>query len=210
MPPFTIYCVHLWALFVAEDCELVEINPLVLTRGGGLVAADCKIVINDDALFRHSELKVRQTEEDPLESEARENGITFVRLDGEIGVIANGAGLTMATLDELALSDRSAGAFMDLGGTDDPAKVEIALGIMARSAPKAILINIFGGITRCDTVAEGVLRALDQQAETIPVVTRIRGVNELKAQEMLRSRGIAAHTTLEDAVRDVVKLGGRV
>jgi succinyl-CoA synthetase beta subunit len=200
---------HLWELFVANDCELVEINPLVLTKGGELVAADCKMVINDDALFRHPELAAFREVEDVLESEARENGIAFVRLDGDVGVIANGAGLTMATLDELALSGRTAGAFMDLGGTDDPGKVEVAYEIMARSGPKVILLNIFGGITRCDTVAEGVLRAMDRQGGKVPVVARIRGVNETRAREMLRAKGIAAHMSLEDAVRDVVELGGK-
>jgi succinyl-CoA synthetase beta subunit len=199
---------HLWELFVAKDCELVEINPLVLTQGGELMAVDSKIMINDDSLFRHPELAAHREGEDALESAARDNGIAFVRLDGDIGVIANGAGLTMATLDELALSGRAAGAFMDLGGTDDPARVETAFDIMVRSGPKVILINIFGGITRCDTVAEGVLRALDRQAGKTPVVARIRGVNEAKAREMLISKGIAAHMSLEDAVRDVVRLGG--
>lgn len=201
---------RLWELFVAKDCELVEINPLVLTRDGELVAADAKIVINEDAMFRHPDLAVHREGEDELESTARDSGIAFVRLDGDVGVIANGAGLTMATLDELALSDRAAGAFMDLGGTDDPAKVELAFEIMARSSPKVILINIFGGITRCDTVVEGVLRARGRQTAHIPVVVRIRGVNETKAREMLLAGGIAAHMSLEDAVRDVVRLGGSV
>ncbi len=199
---------HLWELFVSMDCELVEINPLVLTGDDELVAADAKIVINDDALFRHSEVAAHREGEDELESAARDNGIAFVRLDGDVGVIANGAGLTMATLDELALSGRAAGAFMDLGGTDDPAKVELAFDIMARSGPNVILVNIFGGITRCDTVAEGVLRALGRQVGGIPVVARIRGVNEAKAREMLLAGGIGAHMSLEDAVRDVVRLGG--
>lgn len=200
---------HLWKLFVAKDCELVEVNPLVLTKDGRVVAADSKVVVNDDALFRHPEIVILRDEEDPLEAAARENGIAFVRSDGEIGVIANGAGLTMATLDELALGGRAAGGFMDLGGTDDPVKVEKAFEIMALSSPKAILINIFGGITRCDTVAEGVLRAMDRLTERVPVVARIRGVNEEKAREMLLAGGIVAHISLEDAVRDVVTLGGR-
>jgi succinyl-CoA synthetase beta subunit len=197
-----------WRLFISEDCELVEINPLVLTRGGMLIAADAKIAINDDALFRHPELAKDEAQVDGLEAEARRMGIAYVGMDGDIGVIANGAGLTMATLDEIALRGRHAGAFMDLGGTDDPQKVEKAFELMARSPSRAILINIFGGITKCDVVAEGVLRALERTGNRTPIVVRIRGINEDQARSMLRQRGIAAHVSLEDAVDEIVQLGG--
>lgn len=197
-----------WSLFRGMDCELVEINPLALLDDGSFIAADAKVVVNDDALFRHPELGTREQGLEGLEAEARSKGISFVRLDGDIGVIANGAGLTMATLDELALHHGRGGAFLDLGGTDDPAKVEEAFGLMARARPKVVLLNIFGGITKCDTVAEGVLRAVATLGDPFPVVARIRGVNEDKARGMLREKGIASHLGLEEAVREAAALGG--
>ncbi|WP_019177399.1 succinate--CoA ligase subunit beta [Methanomassiliicoccus luminyensis] len=195
-----------WALFRAMDCELVEINPLALTDGGELVAADSKVIINDDALFRHPELGSQEQGVEGLEAEARSKDISFVSLDGDIGVIANGAGLTMATLDEIALRGGRGGAFLDLGGTDDPAKVEEAFKLMARAGPKAVLLNIFGGITKCDTVAQGVVGAMGRLDHHFPLVARIRGVNEEKARQMLRDHGIASHLDLEEAVREAVAL----
>ncbi|MBM4237133.1 MAG: ADP-forming succinate--CoA ligase subunit beta, partial [Euryarchaeota archaeon] len=147
----------LWLLFYETDCELAEINPLVLTKEGEIIAADAKMTVNDDALWRHPELRDAEEELTPLEKEAREKDIAFVQLDGEIGVIANGAGLTMATLDNLSLHGGRGGVFLDLGGTDDPKKVEDALELMLKASPKVILLNIFGGMTRCDSVASGVL-----------------------------------------------------
>jgi succinyl-CoA synthetase beta subunit len=166
------------------------------------------VVINDDALFRHPELAKDEVQTDGLEAEARRMGIAYVGLEGDIGIIANGAGLTMATLDEIALRGRRAGAFMDLGGTDDPQKVEMAFELMARSPSNAILVNIFGGITKCDVVAEGLIRALERIGNSTPIVVRIRGINEDLARSMLRQKGIAAHVSLEDAVDEVVELGG--
>ena len=198
-----------WALFRGMDCELVEINPLVLAEDGSFIAADAKVVINDDALFRHPELGREERGLEGLEAEAGRKGVSFVRLEGDIAVIANGAGLTMATLDQLALHEGRGGAFLDLGGTDDPAKVEEAFELMARARPKVVLLNIFGGITKCDTVAEGVLRALDKLGRPFPVVARIRGVNEEKAREMLCQKGIASYLGLEEAVREAVVLEGR-
>ncbi|MBI0583548.1 MAG: acetate--CoA ligase family protein [Methanomassiliicoccus sp.] len=196
---------RMWELFVSLDCELVEINPLVLTTDGTMVAADAKLVVNDDSLFRHPELPAPTEEGEGTEGEARREGIAFVRLDGDIGVIANGAGLTMATLD--AIFDRGGrpGGFMDLGGTDDPARVRRAFEIMAGSGQKVVLVNIFGGMTRCDTVAQGMLDALGSMPTRPATVARIRGVNEALAREMLLSAGLAARTDLEEAVRDAVE-----
>jgi succinyl-CoA synthetase beta subunit len=191
----------LWRLFTSLDCELVEINPLILTAEGSLVAADAKVAINDDSLFRHPGLVTPQAEGDELERAARSEGIAFVRLEGDIGVIANGAGLTMATLDSLAVSGGRVGAFMDLGGTDDPSKVKRAFEIMALSGQRVVLVNIFGAMTKCDTVAQGLLDALSSSSRPI-VVVRVRGINEERAREMLRSNGINAYAGLEDAVRD--------
>ncbi len=194
----------LWTVFVDMDCELVEVNPLVLTTGGRLVAADSKVVVNDDSLFRHSDLADEVPDVDQLEAEARRDRMHFVRLDGEIGVIANGAGLTMATMDEVVAQGGTVGGFLDLGGTDDPGKVRRAFELMARSGVGAVVVNIFGGITRCDTVAQGVLDALSSMPSPPVTVARIRGVNEQAARDMLQVRGIRAHLDLATAVRDAV------
>jgi succinyl-CoA synthetase beta subunit len=199
----------LWTLFTAMDCELVEVNPMVLTRNGELVAADAKVVINDDSLFRHPDI-VPPAGGEGIELVAKNEGFAFVKLDGDIGVIANGAGLTMATLDLLPAAGGQAGAFMDLGGTDDPGRVRRGYEIMASSGMKVVLINIFGGMTRCDTVARGLLDALEGLDDPPITIVRIRGVNEDSAREMLRANGIAAHADMEGAVRDAVAREARL
>lgn len=193
-----------WAVFTSYDCELVEINPLVLTAGDELVAADAKVVVNDDSLFRHPDLETPEHGGNGIEVAARSEGIAFVPLDGDIGVIANGAGLTMATMDSLSAFGGRAGAFMDLGGTDDPARVRRAFDLMAASGQKVILINIFGAVTKCDTVAQGLLDALEALSNPPVTVVRLRGENEERAREMLLTSGIVAHIELEDAVREAV------
>jgi len=195
-----------WHLFQDMDAELVEINPLIVTKEGRLVAADSKVVIDDDALFRHEELKKSAGEMTELERKARDAGISFVQLGGDIGVIANGAGLTMATLDILAARGGKGGAFLDLGGTDDPEQVRRAFLLMKEVKPKAVLINIFGGITKCDTVAQGLLQALGDGSTDIPIVARIKGVNEEKAVEMLKGSGIKPMLSLDEAIKAVVNI----
>jgi succinyl-CoA synthetase beta subunit len=197
----------LWEVFVSLDCEVVEINPLVLTADGALVAADAKIVINDDSLFRHPEIPLPPVSGDGLERAAKAEGMAFVRLDGDIGVIANGAGLTMATLDALSAHGKRSGAFMDLGGTDDPAKVRRAFELMVLSGQKVIFVNIFGGMTKCDTVARGILDALEGLTSPPATVVRLRGINEDGARKMLRSGGITSHAELESAVAEAAALG---
>ena len=194
----------LWGLFVEMDCELVEVNPLVLTDDGRLVAADAKVVVNDDSLYRHPGLEAAGRDADGIEAEARGERMSFVRLEGDIGVLANGAGLTMATMDEVVSQGGKVGAFLDLGGTDDPARVRKAFQMMARSGMEVVLVNIFGGMTRCDTVARGILDALEHVKTGPFTVVRIRGVNEALAQEMLQDRGIRTHTRLEGAVGEAV------
>jgi len=198
----------LWQLFRERDAELVEINPLIVKSDGSLVAADSKVVIDDDALYRHSEFHGSHGDVTPLERKAREKGIAFVQLDGNIGVIANGAGLTMATLDFLTLHGGRGGVFLDLGGTDDPAKVQEALLLMSEAGPKVILVNIFGGITKCDTVASGLLSAMKEGGIDIPIVARIKGVNEERAVELLDGSGIVPVLYLDEAARKVVDIAG--
>ena len=193
-------------LFRKEDAELVEINPLVVTKAGGVIAGDAKLVIDDNAEYRHPEYANLDQDRTPLEQEAHDKGITFIQLDGDIGVIANGAGLTMATLDILGLKGGRGGTFLDLGGTDDPGKVKQAFEILIKAAPSVILLNIFGGITKADTVALGVKQALEEMHTKIPVVARIKGVNEAQAKEMLRSIGMYPAETVEEAAELAVKV----
>ncbi|HXW67656.1 MAG TPA: ADP-forming succinate--CoA ligase subunit beta [Thermoplasmata archaeon] len=195
----------LWRLFVAEDAELVEINPLAVV-GEGLVALDAKVVIEDDAAFRHPEYAEIRDDRTPLEEIAREKEIAFVQLDGNIGVIANGAGLTMATLDVLKEFGGEPGVFLDLGGTDDPKKVTEAFLLMARARPKAVFLNIFGGVTRCDTVANGLVAAMQQvpPADRFPLVARIRGNNETEGIEILRRSGITSIPSLKESAQAAV------
>lgn len=196
----------LWRLFQGMDAELVEINPLAITKGDRLVAVDSKVVIDDDSLFRHEGVQRLAGDITPLEKKARDMGIAFVQLDGDIGVIANGAGLTMATLDFLAMHGGRGGVFLDLGGTDDPEKVKEALLLMAEGKPKVVLINIFGGITKCDTVASGLLQAFREGGLDLPIVARIKGVNEQQAVEMLKGTMIRPALSLEEATKIAVRI----
>ena len=196
----------LWKVFQQEDAELVEINPLAVV-GDGLVALDAKVIIEDDAAFRHPEYAEVRDDRTELEEIAREKEIAFVQLDGNIGVIANGAGLTMATLDVLKELGGEPGVFLDLGGTDDPNKVTEAFLLMARARPKAVFLNIFGGITRCDTVARGLVEAMRQvpPAERFPLVARIRGNNEAEGIAILRAAGVAAVPDLRESAKAAVE-----
>ncbi len=195
-----------YAIFEDKECELVEINPLAYA-GGRLVAADSKIVINDNALFRHPEIPEENEELTPLEREARRSGISFVQLDGNVGVIANGAGLTMATLD--ALDEYGGkGMFLDLSGTDDPEKVKSAFRILKKARADVIFVNLFGSITKCDTVAYGIRNVIDEEGIDCPVVARIRGTNEENAAKILEGKVIAIRS-FKEAAKMAAELGGR-
>jgi succinyl-CoA synthetase beta subunit len=191
----------IYKLFREYDCELVEINPLIVKKGGGVMALDSKVNINDDALYRHTDLEPEVVELTPLEKDAKEKGIAFIQLDGNIGVIANGAGLTMATLDALTNYSGKGGVFLDLGGTDDPEKVKQAFELMKKAKPKVIFLNLFGGITRCDTVAKGVKDVITKEGIDCPVITRIKGCNEEQAKDILKDAGLITGTTLQDAAQ---------
>ncbi|MGI0131829.1 MAG: succinate--CoA ligase subunit beta [Thermoplasmata archaeon] len=201
---------RLWKVFLEEDAELVEVNPLALV-GDQLVALDAKVIIEDDAAFRHPEYSEVRDDRTPLEEIAREKEIAFVQLDGNIGVIANGAGLTMATLDVLQQFGGRPGVFLDLGGTDDPKKVTEAFLLMAMARPAAVFLNIFGGVTRCDTVARGLVEAIAQVpvAERFPLVARIRGNNETEGIAILQAAGIASRRELKESVQAAVAAAQR-
>jgi len=199
----------MYKLFKTEDAELVEINPLVITKDKKIVAGDAKMTIDDNALYRHKEYSRIDLDLTALEKEAKEKGIAFIQLEGDIGVIANGAGLTMATLDTLNKKGGKGGTFLDLGGTDDPEKVKEAFMILMKANPSVILMNIFGGITKCDTVALGVKEALETQTSRVPVVARIKGLHEEEAKIILKDAGMIPVNTMEEAAEQAVWLRGQ-
>jgi succinyl-CoA synthetase beta subunit len=201
----------MWRLFRNMDCELVEINPLMITDSGKAVAADAKVAIDDDSLSRHPELLDRYGRDlTELERLARDKGFNLVELPGDIGVLANGAGLTMAVLDTLQRYGGSGGTFLDLGGTDDPDRISEALGLlsydMARGRIGSILVCIFGGITKCDTVADAMMHTITDKNVKARTVVRLRGNNEEEAAKMLRLAKFNVHIDLEDACLQAVKV----
>ena len=194
-------------LFRDKDCSLVEINPLAVTAQERLIAADAKIVFDDNAIAQHPEIAgLRNPEEYTAdEIEARDAGLSFVSLSGEIGCMVNGAGLAMATMDGIKLAGGSPANFLDVGGSSNPQKVLDAMRILLRNDQlKVILVNIFGGITRCDDVAQGILMARDKLGITVPMVIRLIGTNEEKGRKMLSDAGMIVASRMTDAIRDAV------
>ncbi len=200
----------LYTVFDEEDCELVEINPLVETSDGRLIAADAKVIMDSDSMFRHKDINVVDPEKTPLELEAQSKGYAFVELDGDIGVIANGAGLTMATMDALTLHKGKPRNFLDLGGTDSVDIVVEAFELVLKANPKTILVNIFGGVTKADTVANGIVAAKKKFNITRPIVVRLSGVHEDEAREILRQNGIEPFSMMMPAIEQVVKRTGEL
>jgi succinyl-CoA synthetase beta subunit len=200
----------LYSLARAYDALTIEINPLALTRDGGLVAADGKLEIDENAMFRHKDLRgADESEEDPLEAEARRRKLTYVRLDGWIGVIGNGAGLVMNTLDLVQREGGRAANFLDVGGGAKAEVVHNALELIAGDPHvKGILITIFGGITRGDEVARGVIDASRELSLKLPLVVRLTGTREEEGRQLLQDAGIAPEATATAAARKVVELAG--
>ena len=183
----------LYRLFVERDASLVEINPLVVTKGGDLVALDAKLNFDDNALYRQPEVRAMRDpeEEDPREREAKEIDLAYVGLDGDIGCMVNGAGLAMATLDMIQLCGGRPANFLDAGGGADKEKVKQAFKLILRDpAVKAILVNIFGGIVRCDLIAEGVVAAAKELGIGVPLVVRLQGTNAPQGREILAASGL--------------------
>jgi succinyl-CoA synthetase beta subunit len=201
----------LYRLYIEEDASLVEINPLIVTRAGKLVALDAKINIDANALFRQPSLATLRDpeQEDPLERRAGEHELNYVSLDGDIACMVNGAGLAMATMDLIQLHGGKPANFLDVGGGATAERVAIAFGIIF-SNPKvrAVLINIFGGIVRCDIIAAGVVQAVKAAGVKLPVVVRLEGTNAVQAREILAASGLAitAAVDLTDAARKVIAL----
>jgi succinyl-CoA synthetase beta subunit len=197
----------LYRTFMAVDASLAEINPLVVTPAGEVWAIDAKINIDDSGLYRQKDVAALRDEssEDRGEVEAREAGLSFVKLDGSIGCIVNGAGLAMATMDMIKHFGGEPANFLDIGGSSSPDKVLTAMRIILRDANvKSILINIFGGITRCDDVALGLIEARKQLGGGVPLVVRLIGTNEDRAREILRGTALIGAATMEEGVAKAI------
>jgi len=199
----------LYRSFVECDASLAEINPLVITPEGTLLALDAKIVLDDNGLFRHPDLAAMRDvdEETPSERAAREAGLSFVQLDGDIGCMVNGAGLAMATMDIIQHFGGMPANFLDIGGGARAERVATALRlILADPRVKVVLFNIFGGITRCDEVARGIISVLDEVRPNLPIVARLVGTNEAEGRQILENSGyrIITATTLAEAAQKAV------
>lgn len=207
---FVKFCSALYTLFVQKDCSIVEINPLVLTEDGDLLALDGKVNFDDNALYRQKDiLELRDlTEEDPQEIEASQYDLSYVALDGNIGCMVNGAGLAMATLDIIKEFGGEPANFLDVGGGADKEKVTAAFKIILEDPKvKAILVNIFGGIMKCDVIAEGVVAAVREMGLELPLVVRLHGTNVELGKKVLAESGlkIIPADTMEDAAKAAVE-----
>lgn len=201
---------NLYRTFIENDASLAEINPLVLKADGTLLAIDAKMVFDDNALYRHPDISLlfEPTQEELLEATAKEKGFSYVRMDGNIGCMVNGAGLAMATMDMIKLYGGSPANFLDIGGSSNPAKVIEAMKLLLNDKKvKAVLINIFGGITRCDDVASGLIVAFDQLQTDIPVIVRLTGTNENIGRELLKyDNRFQVAETMNEATLLAIKL----
>jgi succinyl-CoA synthetase beta subunit len=203
----------LYRAFIETDASLAEINPWVLTGDGRLVALDAKMTFDDNALFRHSEIRELRDleEEDPLEVEASKYGLNYIKLDGTVGCMVNGAGLAMATMDIIQLAGGAPANFLDVGGGASAEQVKRAFKIlMSDRNVRGVFVNIFGGILRCDILATGVVAAAHEFEVKVPVVVRLEGTNVEQGQEILRRSGL--NFTIADGMKDgaekIVRLAG--
>ena len=204
----------LWDLLVTRDLTLVEVNPLVQLEDGAVLALDAKVTVDDNALFRHPDLAALESRFpiDPVEARAREADLQYVKLDGQVGIIGNGAGLVMSTLDVVAQAGGRAANFLDVGGGASAEKMATSLQVvLSDPAVRCVFINIFGGITRCDVVATGILGALDRVTATVPLVVRLDGTNAAEGRRILAE---AAHprivpvATMDEAAAEAARLAG--
>lgn len=203
----------LYRAYIETDAAMFEINPVLKTSDNQIMAVDCKVALDNNALFRHKDLQELRDirEEDPTEVEAGEAGLNFVKLDGNVGCMVNGAGLAMATMDIIKLSGGSPANFLDVGGTADAERVEKAFRIILKDENvEAILVNIFGGIVRCDRVAQGIIDAYNNMGDEIkvPIIVRLQGTNAELAKEMLDNSGLKVHSviTLQEAADKIKEL----
>ncbi|MBW3637431.1 MAG: ADP-forming succinate--CoA ligase subunit beta, partial [Armatimonadetes bacterium] len=199
----------LYKVYLDYDCSLAEINPLVLTGDGKLIAADSKIVLDDNALFRHPDLAQFQEEQedDPIEAEAHKRGLTYVRLDGDIGIIGNGAGLVMTTLDVVQREGGRPANFLDIGGGAKAEVVTQAIDtVLLDKNVKGIFFNIFGGITRGDEVAKGMLSAIETMNINVPIVVRLTGTRAAEGLALLEGSPLVGAATMQEGAQKIVSL----
>lgn len=202
---------QLYDVFMASDASLAEINPLITTPDGQVLAIDAKINIDDNGLYRHPDIEQLRDmdEEEKSEMDARDSGLSFVKLDGNIGCIVNGAGLAMATMDLVKYYGGQPANFLDIGGSSNPEKVINAMNIILRDPNvKAILFNIFGGITRCDDVANGIVEAINRLQPSVPIVIRLTGTNEEEARTILQEVNLPAASSMDEVVQKAIKVAG--
>ncbi|MBK8231493.1 MAG: ADP-forming succinate--CoA ligase subunit beta [Candidatus Eisenbacteria bacterium] len=196
--------------FCKSDATLAEINPLIKTPAGEVLALDAKLNVDDNGLFRQKTIEAMRdlTAEHQEDREAREVGLSYIKLEGEIGCVVNGAGLAMATMDLVKFFGGQPANFLDIGGSSDPKKVVTAIRIITRDPKvRAILFNIFGGITRCDDVARGLIQAVAETGVKLPIVIRLTGTNEAEARELLKSQpGLTPAESMDEAVKKAVEL----
>ncbi len=210
---FVKVATSLYDAFVATDASLLEINPLVVTQGGDLLALDAKMNFDDNAMYRHADIKELRDldEEDPLEIEASKFSLNYIHLDGNIGCMVNGAGLAMATMDIIKLAGGEPANFLDVGGGANAEQIRNAFKIlMSDKNVKAVLINIFGGILRCDVLAQGVIAAVKELGVPVPIVIRMEGTNVDEGKRLLRESGMKLTTadSMDEAAKKVVELAG--
>jgi succinyl-CoA synthetase beta subunit len=201
----------LYDIFMATDASLIEINPLVKTPDNEIWAVDAKLNVDDNALYRQKRIEEMRDPagDDPAEQEAKEAGLSFVKLDGNIGCIVNGAGLAMATMDLVQYFGGMPANFLDIGGSSNPDKVVKAMEIILRDEQvESILFNIFGGITRCDDVAAGLLKATEMMDVKVPIVVRLTGTNEELGREMLKGSKLIPVESMDEAVQKALELSG--
>ncbi|MEI7830550.1 MAG: ADP-forming succinate--CoA ligase subunit beta [Prolixibacteraceae bacterium] len=199
----------LYRIFMDTDSSLVEINPLVITEDGKLLALDGKMNFDDNALFRQSAIEAlnEPTEDELKELDAKEKGLTYIRLDGSIGCMVNGAGLAMATLDLIKYFGGEPANFLDIGGSSNPQKVIDAMNlILSDKNVKVVMINIFGGITRCDDVARGLVSALEKIKVEVPIVVRLSGTNSKEGLEILKQANLPIVETMSQAAQKAIEL----
>jgi len=199
----------LYKVFTETDASLVEINPLVITSEGKLLALDGKMNFDDNALYRQSEILAlnEPSEDEKKELEAKDKGLTYIRLDGSIGCMVNGAGLAMATMDLIKLFGGEPANFLDIGGSSNPQKVIDAMNlILSDKNVKVVMINIFGGITRCDDVARGLIAALEQIKVEVPIVVRLSGTNSKEGLEILKKANLDTVETMGEAAKKAITL----
>lgn len=202
---FVEFVKKLYGLLCEKEAELVEVNPAALLTDSSIVALDSKVIIDDNALFRHPEL-IKYEEASELESLAKKNGFSFVQLQGNIAIIGNGAGLVMSTLDMVSDAGGNAGAFLDFGGSATSETIYQALMVISRvKSVQTIVVNLFGGIVRTDLVAEGILRAYSNDLITVPLFARISGAESLKAKQILNNSKAHLFDRIEDAIHAAVQ-----